>query len=370
MRRLILLTGCMAMLMQALHAQDDSVIRRFIGRRFDGPAPPNTGPAPDYSNLYYWAASPYKHDPADSLPAFLNGERQDSLADVFYIHPTTFIGPGDHTSFLDPSSMDWGRIVAGMVAAPWNADLDDSVLNGRTDRQPVLYQASVFNGSCRVFAPRYRQADLKAFVSSNQAAVQQAFDLAYGDLRNAFLYYLDHDNDGRPIIIAGHSQGSLHAIRLLKEFFDGKPLARQLVAAYIIGYQVDTNAFRTIPVCTSPAATGCVVSWRSYAKGVAPPSARAAKGRYICVNPLTWTTDTSWAPPEKDLGTMLTFNQSRPGLVSAGIEPVSKLLWVSYVGDVPERFKRMANLHIFDYNLFWMNIRENVAARVAAFERP
>ena len=66
---------------------------------------------------------------------------------------------------------------------------------------------------------------------------------------------------------------------------------------------------------------------------------------------------------------MLTFNQSRAGLVSAGIEPESKLLWVSYIGDVPERFKRMANLHIFDYNLFWMNIRENVAARVAAFER-
>ena len=89
----------------------------------------------------------------------MSGEKRDSLADVFFIHPTTFIGPGDHTSFLDPSSMDWGRIVAEMVAAPWNADLDDSVLNRRTDQQPVLYQASVFNGSCRVFAPRYRQAD-------------------------------------------------------------------------------------------------------------------------------------------------------------------------------------------------------------------
>jgi alpha-beta hydrolase superfamily lysophospholipase len=67
-------------------------------------------------------------------------------------------------------------------------------------------------------------------------------DLAYADVKAAFQYYLAHYNEGRPIIIAGHSQGTAHATRLLHEFFEHDPkLRRQLVAAYLIGIQSEAR---------------------------------------------------------------------------------------------------------------------------------
>src|SRR5262245_33968098 len=92
--------------------------------------------SPDYSDLKYWAAHPLKWDPSDSVPRPLRGDAVDSTVDVFFIHPTTY---------TDRKKGD-------------NADIDDDYLNAKTDYSTILYQASVFNGQCRVFAPRYRQA--------------------------------------------------------------------------------------------------------------------------------------------------------------------------------------------------------------------
>ena len=132
--------------------------------------------------------------------------------DVFFIHPTTYIGSDDDKiNVTDLDLNDLFKLAGSMRKAAWNANLDDTALNNQTDIKPILYQASVFNGSCRIFAPRYRQANLKAFLVRKSPKAQETFDLAYGDIKAAFQYYLDHYNHGRPIIIAGHSQGSLHA---------------------------------------------------------------------------------------------------------------------------------------------------------------
>ena len=93
---------------------------------------------PDYSDLHYWAAHPWKWDPSDSVPKPLrNLNPHDSVADVFFIYPTTLTDETD---------------------AHWNAPIDDSLINAKTDYSTILYQASAFNSECRVFAPRYRQA--------------------------------------------------------------------------------------------------------------------------------------------------------------------------------------------------------------------
>ena len=349
-----------------VYGQKGTMGQRYLERVFDKSAAENTGPAPDYSKLYFWAASPYKHDPSDSIPAFLQNEVRDTGADVFFIHPTTYISGGDETDIADMAG-NRRDVFAGMKAASWNADLDNAPLNKETDLRPILFQAAVFNGSCRVFAPRYRQANLKAFLVRNSPNALQAFDLAYGDIKKAFQYYLDHDNHGRPIIIASHSQGSLHAIRLLQDFFDGKLLQQKLVCAYVIGYQVKKDAFRAIPVCNTPAATGCLITWRSYQKGEIPKQVAAEHGNSICVNPLTWTTATAWAPKELNAGSLTGFNTLQLHAVSAGIEPNAKILWVTLLDDVNDKVKKMKNLHIYDYNLFWMNIRENVRQRIAAY---
>ncbi|MES2882742.1 MAG: DUF3089 domain-containing protein, partial [Bacteroidota bacterium] len=180
----------------------------------------NTSVVPGYNNLDYWAAHPYKKDPSDSIPAEIQTKNIDSLADVFFIHPTTYTGAKEN----------------------WNADINDAALNAKTDYSSILYQASVFNEHCRVFAPRYRQVHLKAFYTKD-AEARKAFDTAYADVKKAFEFYLQHHNNNRPVIIAGHSQGALLCKSLLAEFFDGKPLQQKLVAAYVIGWPVPEKYF-------------------------------------------------------------------------------------------------------------------------------
>lgn len=309
----------------------------------------NKSVAPNYADLYYWAASPYKHDMSDSIPAFIKNESRDSSVDVFYIHPTSYMGGGK--------------------TAPWNPDLNDTGLNNQTDLRPVLHQASVFNGSCRIFAPRYRQAHLKAFFEKNNLQAQAAFNLAYSDVKKAFQYYLQHENKGRPIIIASHSQGTLHAIRLLQDFFDGTKLQKQLVCAYLIGYQIPKESFKHIPLGTTANATGCFVTWRTYQKGEMPLIVKKEEGNSQCVNPLNWSTSTEWVGEQQHDGAMETFNELIPHSVSARIEPELKILWVSLSDDFKTITQKIKNLHIYDYNLFWMNIRENVKQRVDAYNQ-
>ena len=93
----------------------------------------------------------------------------------------------------------------------WNAQIDNKSINKKTDNTAILYQASVINEQSRVFSPRYRQKNLKAFYTIETAAEEQAFRIAYTDIKTPFEYYLLHYNHGRPIIIASHSQGTKHA---------------------------------------------------------------------------------------------------------------------------------------------------------------
>ena len=179
---------------------------------------------PDYSNLDYWAAHPLKWDPSDSIPGPLRKNKRDSLVDVFFLHPTIY------TNQLNDSSL--------------NADIDDAYLNAKTDYSSILYQASVFNQHARIYAPRFREAHISAYFSKDTLAATEAFDLAYEDVKAAFEFYLKFYNDGRPIIIASHSQGTTHALRLLKDYFESKPLQKQLVAAYVVGMAIPKNFFR------------------------------------------------------------------------------------------------------------------------------
>ena len=160
---------------------------------------------PDYSDLDYWAAHPWKWDPSDSIPKPLRNERRDSSVDVFFLYPTSY--------------------TMKLKLKKQNAAIDDDYINAKTDYSTILYQASVFNQQCRVFAPRYRQAHITNFFKRKMKQ-SKAFELAYADIKKAFEYYLQIWNKGRPIIIASHSQGSKMAERLLKEFFEDKPFKK------------------------------------------------------------------------------------------------------------------------------------------------
>jgi hypothetical protein len=296
-------------------------------------------PVPDYSKPECWAALPTKKDSADAIPLHsgLTDGQANAEVDVFFIHPTIYSSKRN-----------------------WNADVSDKNVNRQTDRSTIRHQASVFNGSCKVYAPRYRQATLASFVDTVNG--KQALDLAYEDVKAAFNYYLEHYNNGRPIIIASHSQGTWHAVRLLHEFFDNDPeLRKKLVAAYLIGGPARVNEFSTIPMGGSEGQTGCYVGWRTFVWG-RYPTKKDMKENTICVNPLTWKRDTVYAPKEKNLGSIpFSFKRVDKGIADAKCN--GKILWVHKVRS-GGYYQLGGNYHIDDYNLFYMNIRQNVALRV------
>jgi hypothetical protein len=301
--------------------------------------------AVDYSKKENWAALPGMNDNADWVPegSDLENLQDSATADVFFIHPTT-----DVTGYSG------------------NATIDDKAVNKRTDELSMKYQASVFNGSCRVYAPRYRQAVLNNFFTRNSEKSKKAFDLAYQDVREAFEYYLKHYNNGRPIIIAGHSQGSMHAARLLADFFDGTPLQKQLVEAYLIGYPVHENQFRIVKVSNAPDATGGYVSYCTFGMGADIVSFLPEYRNAVVVNPLNWSTDKTFVSADYHAGGLSRkWNGIRAKLCGAkcgnGILEIQKPV---ESGFTPLAFK---NYHMYDYPLFYMNIRENVALRVRSF---
>ena len=305
----------------------------------------NNEKIPVYDDLNNWAAHPWKKDKADSIPKELrNKENIDSIADVFFIHPTTYT----QKEFTD-----------------WNADINNEKLNIETDNSTILYQASVFNKRCRIFAPRYRQAHINAFYTNQDSAIIY-FDLAYDDVKEAFEYYLEHFNNGRPIIIASHSQGTKHAGRLLKEFFENKPLYKNLICAYIIGMPIPENYFSAIPVCKDSSQTGCYVGWRTYKKGYTPDFIKNEKFKSIVVNPLNWKISDEEVSIKKNKGGVLkNFNKIVPHVVDAKIN--NNILWSCKPDVFGKMFFTAKNFHIGDINLFYMNIRENVDVRIQSY---
>lgn len=309
----------------------------------------NTPAAPDYASLKYWAAHPDKDDPADRVPCpALKNEQNGAAADVFFVYPTTYTG--------QPRSQ-----------REWNASVDDQVTNDKTDETSILFQASIFNGAGRVFAPRYRQAHFHSFfVKKEKASAAQALDLAYSDVKRAFQYYLDHWNQGRPFILAAHSQGALHTMHLLRDMVEGNSsLKRQLIVAYSVGYPIPDTFFRHLRPCTTPEQTGCFCTWRTYERHYGLEKAK--DNHVVCTNPLTWTTkeDEHAAATLNKGGVVRPFCAIYPALSDA---QVHKGVLLSRKPKFPGSIlMRTHNYHPGDLNLYYMNVRENAQLRVQAY---
>jgi hypothetical protein len=317
-----------------------------------------TPPAPNYANPAHWAALPDRQDAADLVPdgdAF--GDRQSSAgADVFYIHPTTYRG-GEY----------------------WNQPLDDAATNKWTDDSVIARQASVFNACCRVYAPRYRQTTAGALMVPPAMKGLLAYDLAWQDVRAAFLYYLKHWNKGRPFIIAGHSQGALMTEHWLEEFAKDPKLHAKMIAAFPIGIAYPEGQIERgsggVGVCRQPNEIGCFVSWNTFAPdGNTQPLIEGAKRRYqakysltgplevVCVNPLSFSLAKPSVPASSNMGAL-------PATRPDGSLP---LLEAGGIGAVPaERYaivKMPAGfLHFNDFDLFYGNIRVNAVVRTDAW---
>ena len=286
-------------------------------------------------------------------------------ASIFFVHPT---------SFLESSA--------------WNAGLDDEESQDRA-RLFVRSQASAFNSVGAIWAPKYRQAAFGAFLTTEDNA-RRAFDFAYRDVAAAYDEFLRQAPRDRPIILAAHSQGSLHLMRLLEERGRNAPEAPRIAAAYIIGWPVSESAdlpALPLPPCERPDQARCLISWQSFSEpadpemvtevydaSVGPGGVSRAGSPMLCVNPLTGARGGA-APREANLGTLVPnedFSEATftPGAVPARCDVRGFLL----IGDndaLPEMGRYALpgnNYHVYDYALFWANLRADAERRLAAFE--
>lgn len=341
-----------------------------------------TPAAPDYQRPQFWAALPEQPGKSGLIPP---GEAAASApdADVFFVHPTTWFD-----------------------RKQWNARFEAGVAQEIVDEISMGTQASAFNACCRIFAPRYRQAMLGAFYADPEDA-QPAFEMAYGDVEQAFASFLTRTQD-RPFVIAGHSQGSMHAMRLLETRIQKDPaLLRRLVVAYLPGVAIPEAWYQRhqIPACEKPSETGCIAAWDTYRVGAEVKGHEPVyhwygnqllrvdpKAPRQCTNPVTWHTtshpsasaahqgavagvntgsDFSFSQllfAQEPLGINITALTAPRSVITAACDQALRVPDLKAL-NYPVLETQPGNYHLLDYELFWQDIRENVKLRLAAWRR-
>ena len=238
--------------------------------------------ATDYANPAVWLCRPGRQDACsasqDATIVAVNGALTHEVfhpaknppIDCFYVYPTVSNEPGG------------------------NSDL---TITG-AEKMVVNAQFARFAAKCRLFAPMYRQVTLtalRALISGKPIPADR--DLGYSDVLAAWNYYLAHDNEGRGVVLVGHSQGSGVLTRLIKEEIDGKPIQGKLISAVLMGTSLPVpkgadvgGAFKHIPVCRANSQTGCVIAFADFRANVPPPAnsrfGKAPDGmQAVCANP-------------------------------------------------------------------------------------
>lgn len=351
------------------------------------------GPAPDYAQESSWAALPTRMEHADFVPGageLSLAQQASPPADVFYIHPTAWF---DREVWNDPLR---GK----------NEVVDEIVLAG---------QASAFNACCRVYVPRYRQTSITAYYGEFEDA-KSSFEVAYQDIERAFDTFINSMNDDRPFVIAGHSQGSMHAMRLLARIDADPALRERFVAAYLPGYALPMAAYDSgkapklyehLRPCASPEQTRCIAAWDTHEEGAKvagrePLMHWDATGELLridpsaarqCTNPVSWAMgDGASSSKKAHRGAVAMINEGEP-LSFRKLVMSSDPLGVEIVGLREARGELFAascqqgalfvpslesfdwegqetqpgDYHLLDYELFYMDIRHNALERVKAY---
>ena len=318
-----------------------------------------------YQQAEMWISRPGlgETDPALWVPGGLEEDADALSVPVFFVHPTSYIERDQ-----------------------WNAPLGDPASRERAETF-VRGMASPFNKSVDIWAPRYRQATVGAFLTDKPEA-KKALDLAYGDVEKAFDFFLETIDADKPIVLAGHSQGSFHLRRLIDERIAGTPLADRVAAAYIIGWPlslVHDLPQMGLPPCTDPEQTGCIMSWATFAEPADPTMIERGAARwpgldgeevsdtqFLCTNPLTGTANAE-APASANTGTLVPDLEAETGELVAGVVPARcDERGLLLIGPPPQlELGPYAlpgnNYHIYDIILFWRNLREDFTRRAKAW---
>lgn len=238
-------------------------------------------------------------------------------------------------------------------------------------------ERGIYEDSTRMFAPYYRQAAMKVY-GLERAAWEPYMELAYRDVSTAFAYYLEHENGGRPIVLAGFSQGADMCYRLLQEYFGDEALYDQLVAVYAIGWPLTEELCAACPqivAAQSAEDIGVVISFDCEAPELAETFINPAGQKALSINPLSWTTDAAPADKALNLGACFTDYSGEIYSETAalcgcyldaerGVLKVTDIDAADYAPIVPGLPE--GAYHVYDYQFFFRNLRQNVETRLAA----
>lgn len=324
--------------------------------------------ADNYRDAALWLArpdiaeSPSKWTPNELVDAAaIPGSKAESQAAIFYVHPT---------SFLDRRA--------------WNAPVDDASANDMAANQ-VRGQASALANLGDIWAPRYRQATFGAFFSQKPER-KQAFEAAYRDIVAAFDRFLADAPQDQPIILAGHSQGTMHLVRLMHERVAGKPIAKRIAVAYLVGWPISVSEDIPqlgLPACANAESSNCVMSWQSFAEpadtrsvddafdGEAGLSGKTRKGNaMLCTRPMSGTGDSRTKATQK-LGYLRLSTQLAPlGWVDGSVRSACTgrgYLMIDNPPDLGDSMLPGNNYHIYDWALFWLAIERDATMRLGQF---
>jgi hypothetical protein len=299
----------------------------------------------------------YKVDYANTNNWVYYGYGADQAVDVFFVAPTVQEGSSYQHS-LDIYNTEARNLFKSAVNLEWG----------------------IYADSCRFYAPYYRQVTFATYSMTDQTAAQTYYDLAYQDVRSAFLYYLTYYNQGRPFILAGFSQGAENCLRLLSEFFDDEALQSQLVACYAIGWPVTADFLAENPwinMAQGESDTGVVISFNSEAMYIQSSTLVPAGTKALGINPLNWKTDSTYAPASMNLGACFcdpstgAVREEYTAFTGAYLDPTRGTLKVTDAD--PNTYTAYLNnnadgvFHIYDFIFFYRNLQKNVATRTAAY---
>ncbi len=240
-------------------------------------------------------------------------------------------------------------------------------------------ERGIYEENTRMYAPYYRQMARNAYLLSEDLRTPY-FDIAYSDIKEAFLYYLKHENHGRPIILAGFSQGAQMCLKILEDFFRDEELNTQLVAVYALGWPLEKEFVKKNPHI-KPAQNendfGVVVAFDCEAPELNSSPINPENLKSYSINPLNWKTDSTPANKDLNLGACFTDYSGKitseiknfcgcyieegrgvlkvPGITSSDFPPVVSFL-------------PLGSYHVYDYLFFFRNLQENVKTRIKAFE--
>lgn len=259
----------------------------------------------------------------------------------------------------------------------YNMSMDDEEVK-QSFSGALNMERGIYEDNTRMFAPYYRQAAMKIYNLSPEER-EPYLELAYQDVSAAFSWYLENKNEGRPIVLAGFSQGADMCYRILKEYFGDSALQQQLVAVYAIGWPMTEQMIAEYPQIVPAASendTGVVVSFECESEDVTGTLIIPEDMKALSINPLNWVTDST--PADKSLNTGACFTsysgkikQEVPELCGCYIDPERGALKVTDI--TPEEYPPILSFlpegsyHLYDYQFYFRNLQQNVEQRIKAY---